>query len=157
MSMESPKSGAIVSGLSALLLLCLMFFHWYGVELVNTSDLLFQVESAQPGKSAWAALGWISAVLALAVGVSLIDAMLRIVGVGRKLSVVGDVAVFGLGILSVALMVFRLIEPPVFFVEGPITSEGAVEPVMFVALVAAVGIAVGGWLGLRDDKRSCWG
>ena len=142
----------MVSGGSALLLLGLMFVHWYGVELVNTSLLLFKIESTLPGKSAWGALGWISVVLAITVAVTLIASTLRVVGVSRRVFLTGEVLVTGLGLLSTALIAYRIIDPPVFFVEGPITAEGSVEPVVVVALLAATGIAVGGWLELRDDR-----
>jgi hypothetical protein len=33
-----------------------MFFHWFGVKAVNTSNLLFAIQAGGPGKNAWEAL-----------------------------------------------------------------------------------------------------
>ncbi len=69
-----------------------------------------------------------------------------------------------LGIVSALLIAFRIIEPPVFYVESTIRTEGAVQLPMVLALLSALGIAFGGlWaraeegngrVGLRARRHS---
>jgi hypothetical protein len=66
-----------------------------------------------------------------------------------------------LGLISALLIVFRIVNPPVFYTEPTITYEGAVQTPIFLALAAAAGIAFGGCLATREagfslsDLRAC--
>ncbi|HEX8690142.1 MAG TPA: hypothetical protein VF729_07850, partial [Solirubrobacterales bacterium] len=58
-----------------------------------------------------------------------------------------------LGLVSMLLILFRIVEPPIFDVERTVTYEGAVQFPIFLALLAAAGIAFGGCLA-RDELRA---
>ena len=131
-----------------------MFFHWFGVKLVNTSNLLFGIQSVEPGKSAWEALEYIPIFLAITIVVTLAAVVRRSVTASPKLSLPVDSLVAILGLISMLLILFRIIDPPTFRVEELITSEGTVQPPIFLALLAAAGIAFGGWRNMREDADS---
>jgi hypothetical protein len=63
-----------------------------------------------------------------------------------------------LGIVSVLLILFRILDPPNFgsFREiwGTVTIEGTVQFPIFLALLAAAGIACGGCLAMREEDRT---
>ena len=80
--------------------------------------------------------------------VSLAVAVLRLTGAVHRLPVSVNGLVAVLGFASMALILFRIIDPPIFYVVSTITDEGAVRLPMFLALLAAAGIAFGGCLAL---------
>jgi hypothetical protein len=137
------SNGEKISSGSAILLFVFMFFDWYGVKAVNTSPLLFAVQSVEPGKNAWEALDHISTVLLITILATLAVAALHLTNSVRKDSVPINVVVAMLGLVSVLLILFRIMDPPVFYVEPTITFEGTVQPPTFLALLAAAGIAYG--------------
>lgn len=59
-----------------------------------------------------------------------------------------------LGIVSVLLILYRIVDPPIFSVETTITIEGAAQLPIYLALFAAAGIACGGCLAMWDEARS---
>jgi hypothetical protein len=66
-----------------------------------------------------------------------------------------------LGIVSVLLILFRIVDPPNFGseentqLEGVVFQfEGTVQLPMFLALAAAAGIALGGCLAMRGEGIS---
>jgi hypothetical protein len=153
MVLSRLSSGERIAGISAILLFVLMFFHWFGVKAVNTSNLLFAIRSVEPGKSAWEALDYIPTVLLITILATFAVAALRATNALRKDSVPVNAVVAILGFVSVGLIFFRIIDPPVFDVEPTITFEGAVQFPIFLALLAAAGITVGGFLAMREELR----
>lgn len=143
------RSGEWISSVSAILLFVLMFFHWFGVKLVNTSNLLFAIQSVEPGKSAWEALEYIPIVLTITIIVTLAVVALRLVNAPPELFLPANSLVAILALVSMLLILFRIVDPPAFGVEKIITSEGTVQVPIFLALVAAAGIAFGGWRARR--------
>lgn len=151
MGLAEFRSGEWISSVSAILLFVLMFFHWFGVKLVNTSNLLFAIQSVEPGKSAWEALEYIPIVLTITIVVPLAVPALRLVNAFPKPSFPLTWLVAILGLVSMLLISFRIVDPPTFWVEPTITSEGSVQVPIFLALLAAAGIAVGGWQTMREE------
>jgi len=151
MDLGKLSNGERVASASAILLFILMFFHWFGVKAVNTSNLLFAIQSVQPGKNAWEALAVISIVLLITILATLSLAALRLTDSLREDSAPVNAVVALLGLASVLLILFRIFHPPVFNVEPTITTEGAVQFPIFFALAAAAGIAMGGLLATWDE------
>jgi hypothetical protein len=131
-----------------------MFFHWFGVKAVNTSNLLFAIQSVEPGKSAWEALDYIPTVLLVTILATLAVAGLRVTNTLRKDAVPVNAVVAILGLASVLLILYRIFDPPVFYVEPTITFEGAVQFPIYLALLAAVGIVYGGFRAMREEGVS---
>jgi hypothetical protein len=65
MNLNRRGIGEKIAGISAILLFVFMFFDWFGVKLSNTSNLLFAIQSIEPGESAWEALEYIPIVLVI--------------------------------------------------------------------------------------------
>jgi hypothetical protein len=145
------SNGERIAGISAILLFVLMFFHWYGVKAVNTSNLLFAIQAVGPGKSAWEALDYIPIVLLVTIIVTLAVAALRLMDAALRSPVRLNAVVTILGVASVLLILYRIADPPVFYAETTITFEGAAQLPIFLALFAAAGIACGGCLAMREE------
>lgn len=166
MGIARARNGVRFTAGSAILLFVLMFLDWFETKAVNTSNLLFAVEGTGPAKNAWEALDYIPIILVLTILVTLTVAMLQARrSVPRYATILnGATALLGLG--SALLILFRVVDPPVFYIEPTITYEGAVQFPMFLALSAAMGIALGSctamWeegaslskLGLRPGRRT---
>jgi hypothetical protein len=154
MSLGRLNNGEWISGISAILLFALMFFDWFGIKAINNSNLLFAVQGVGPGKNAWEALEYIPIVLVVTIIATLVVAGLRLANAVRKprFSVNGLVAV--LGLLSMLLIIFRIVDPPYFGTDETVTFEGAVQLPVFLALSAAAGIAFGACLAMREEGFS---
>jgi hypothetical protein len=144
-------SGERISSISGILLFALTFFHWFGVKAINTSNLLFAVRAGGPGKSAWEALDFLPIFLVITVVATLVVAMLHFTNAVRTPSLPLNAVVAGLGAVSVLLILIRIVDPPVFYVEPTITTEATAQLPIFLALLAAVGIVVGGYCAMRGE------
>lgn len=154
MDLDRLSNGERIAGVSAVLLFIFMFFDWFGVKLVNTSNLLFAIQSVEPGKNAWEALDYIPIFLLLAIIAPLAGAGLRLANAPPKGVALANALVAILGVGTVLLILYRIVNPPVFYVETTITSEGAVQFPIFPALLAAAGIAFGGYRAMREEGIS---
>ena len=152
MSLGRLSNGERISGISAILLFVLMFFHWFGVKAVNTSNLLFGIQAVGPGQSAWEALDYIPIILLITIIATLAVAALRLTNAARRPPIPVNAMVAILGIVSVLLILFRIIDPPIFSVERTITIEGTAQLPIFLALLAAAGIAFGGYRAMREER-----
>jgi hypothetical protein len=119
---------------------------WFGLK--DSGELqLFTV-----GHSAWEALDIIPIVLVIAIIAALGVVVLRLTQTAYELPVRANAVVAILGIVSVLLIVFRIVDPPNFGslreVGGTIPNEGTVQFPIFLGLLAAAGIAFGGCLAM---------
>jgi len=120
----------IYAGSAAALFVC-MFFGWFNFG--------FDTDNA------WESLHFISPLLAIAIAAALGAAFMK--ASDRS---VGDIpsasVVFVLGCLSTLLILFRLIDPVSLSGAEGFQANGSVEAGLFLGLLAAAGIAVGGYL-----------
>lgn len=150
MGLSKLGSGEKISGASAISLFVLMFFDWFGTKSSDSSFGLFSV-----GHSAWEALDFTLIVLGVAIVAALGVVALRIFASAYESPFLANAVVAILGIVSAGLIIFRIIDPPNFgsipepFFR-PVKIEGTAQSPIFLALAAAVGIAFGGLLGVRD-------
>ncbi len=154
MDLGRLSNGERISSVSATLLFVFMFFHWFGVKAINTSNLLFAVQAGGPGKSAWEALDYIPFVLVITIIAALAVVALRLSNAVRKPPMPVNAMVAILGLVSALLILYRIVDPPIFIVEPTITIEGTAQFPIFLALAAAVGIAVGGCLAMWEEDVS---
>jgi hypothetical protein len=150
MNLERPSNGEKIAGASAILLFVFMCLDWFGSR--DSGELqLFSV-----GRTAWEALDYIPIVLVTAI-IAALSVALKLTHAVDKFSL-SNAVVSILGIASVLSILFRIIEPPDFGsfreVWGTITIEGTVQFPIFLALAAAVGIAVGGCQAMREEGVS---
>ncbi len=150
MNIGRLNSGERISSISGILLFAFMFFHWFGVKAVNTSNLLFAVQAGGPGKSAWEALDYIPIFLLITIIVTLVVAAVHLANAARHyISVNALVAIMGL--VSMLLILFRIVDPPVFYEEPTVTIEGAPQLPIFLALAAAAGVVFGACWAMREE------
>lgn len=145
-------NGERISGVSAILLFAFMCLHWFGSR--DSGELrFFSVD-----RNAWEALDFIPIVLLTTVVATLAAVVLRPPDTVRKLPIPINAVVAILGIISVSLILFRILNPPNFgsFREiwGTISIEGTIQFPIYLALFAAAGIACGGCLAMREEARS---
>ena len=101
----------MIAAVSALLLLIVMFiFTWFSVDLGEND--LFSASGVDTGANAWQAFGFIDIVLfvtiIVAIGGALITANAQSVNTPVAISAITT----ALGILSVLLILYRIIDPP---------------------------------------------
>jgi hypothetical protein len=142
--------GEKIAGVSGLALILIMFiFSWYGVEVAGESV-------PDSGVNAWEAFSFIDIVLfltvAAAIGLALISASQTEVG----LPVAASAVVAGLGILSVILIVYRIIDTPgdVGVLGEAFDVDVARKIGVWLGLIAAVGVAYGGWRAMQEEGTS---
>jgi hypothetical protein len=129
-----------------------MFFTWFGVEVSGSEGFSGTVPGA--GGSAWDALDFIPIVLVVTIVVALVNVFLRLSDSAYEPPISMNVAVTLLGGLSVLLVLFRIIDPPSFGSFGGVSVDGTLEIGIFLGLIAAAGIAYGGYRGMQEEGSS---
>lgn len=147
--------GELIAAVSGIALFILLFLPWFGVggdvgEAFEQSQefaegLGFATPDVDTNFNAWESFDLIDLVLALtaifAVGVGVAAATARTVA----LPVATSAITAGLGVLSTVLVLYRVINPP---------ADLDREFWLFVGLIAAAGVAVGGWLAMQEEGTS---
>ncbi|HKJ36754.1 MAG TPA: hypothetical protein VKA36_09335 [Solirubrobacterales bacterium] len=146
MDVNNLGQGEKIAGISAVVLFFVMFiFSWFSIDGVPAG-----IDS---GASAWQAFGFIDIILFITICAAVAVAVMAATATDANLPIAGSAIVAGLGILSVVLILFRIIvtpEPGAFgFSVDTSPSIGA-----FIGLVAAAGIAYGGWMGMQEEGTS---
>jgi hypothetical protein len=142
------SQGELIAGVSGLALFVVLFLPWYGVD-VNVGGF-----SASESASAWEAFDMTDIVLFLVAGVAVGAAALRLADATPEGIPVAAI-VAGAGALAVLLVLYRLIELP-----GPDIPDAAGAGIdfgrrfgIFLGLVAAGGVAYGGYRQLSDAPQ----
>lgn len=154
MDLTKVSIGERIAVASAILLFVLMFFDWFKVRTVDTSNVLGYFQSFEPGKNAWEALDYIPIALVATLLATPTLVMVRAMWPVRRSTVALDALVAFLGLGSALLILFRIVNPPVFSTEPTVTREGVVQLPIFLAMLAAVMVAVGGYLAMREEGQS---
>lgn len=155
--MEADKlsTGEKVSATSAVLLFVFMFFDWFGVEISGVSG--FSGEVSGSGGSAWDALDVIPIFLMLAIVVAIGVAVVRLTDADVEPPVSMNAIVAGLGGLAVLLILYRIISPPDFGSFGGVSVDATLKFGIFLGLIAAAGIAYGGYSAMREEGATFGG
>jgi hypothetical protein len=129
--MDNLNSGEQIAAGSALALLVCMFFGWFnfGFETLN----------------AWESLHFVSPALTVVIAVTLAIAGMKAAGLSLGDVPTGSV-LFASGCVALLLILFRLVDPVSLHGAEGFENSGSVEAGIFLALLAAGGIAGGGYL-----------
>ena len=150
--------GALIAGVSGVLLFIFMFIGWYGaggeageaIEAAQEAAEQLGVqgpEEADTSANAWEAFDFTDLVMFLAVIVAVGVAAVTLIGASASLPVAGSAITTGIGALAFLLVLYRLINPPG---EGDIDREIGI----WLGLLATAGITVGGYLGMQEEGTS---
>lgn len=154
--LDRLRSGEAIALVAAIGLFVLMFFNWWEVGTGTESGTLVAINLFDRGQDAWQALEVIPLFLMLAIVVAVGAALLRVLGSDWKPAIPPGAAVFVLGLLAAILILIRMISPPEL---APSALAGAEFPTslqlpIFIALVAALGVAYGGWRAMGQEGTS---
>jgi hypothetical protein len=137
--------GEIVAGVSGLALFVFMFLPWYGIDSVGGIGL------GGGDLSAWEAFSFVDILLFL---IAVIAVGLAIVGVAEstpELPAPPAQIIMVAGLVAVVLILLRLIFTPGVDTAGfGLEVELGRKIGIFLSLVAAAGIAYGGWRALGE-------
>ena len=139
--------GAMIAGVSGVLLFIFMFFGWYGApdvvdEAVEQAQQAAEalgvdapgVEEADTSVNAWESFDFIDLILLLAVLVSVGLAAMTLAGSSASLPVAGSALTCGIGALAFLFVLYRTIDPPADGLEREIG--------LWLGLLATAGITV---------------
>lgn len=145
MDVHRLSTGEKIAGVSAILLFIFMFFDWFTASASNGFI------SVSVGGSAWDALDVIPIILMVAIIAAVGVAVVRLTEADFEPTISMNAVVAILGIISVLLILYRIISPPDSGV-----SEISVDPAIgiFLGLIAAAGIAYGGYRAMQEEGAS---
>ena len=143
------RAGERIAAVSALALLGFTFLPWYGAE--PAGEATFPTDA---GGSAWQTLSLVLAVLLLTVVVAVATAVLRLRGSKWRPAVPLNAAVAVLGGLSALLILLRIVFPPDLGSVGGIPLDTTLTWGVFLGLVAAGGVAYGGYRAMTEEGDS---
>jgi uncharacterized BrkB/YihY/UPF0761 family membrane protein len=156
--LDRLRSGEAIALVAAIGLFVLMFFTWFGTSLEKAPQTLQLIGPFDTGGNAWQALEVIPLFLMLAIVVAVGAALLRVLGSDWKPAIPAGAAVCVLGLLAAVLILIRIISPPGAGPEvGGFAYETTLKLPVFIALVAALGIAYGGWRAMGQEGTSFGG
>ena len=132
--MRRVRTGEIVAGVSGVLLLLSTVLDWYTVS------------GRDDGLTAWAAFGFVDLLVALVALLGIALAVSQVVGRGPALPVALGVITTTLALAGTLLVLYRILNQP-----GP-NDLISVEPGAYLALLASLGVFLGAWLSLSDER-----
>jgi hypothetical protein len=147
------RAGEAIYLVAAILLFVFMFFTWFGAEVSGSAGTI-KFGGVGAGGSAWQSLEVIPIFLMLAIAVAVGAAILRLVGSDWEPAVPPGAAVTATGLLAVVLILYRIVFPPGFGEFGGVTVEATLQVGIFLGLLAALGIAYGGWRAMAEEGTS---
>jgi hypothetical protein len=135
--------GETIAAVSAIALFLIMFlFEWF--------------ETGFTTANAWESFGLIDLILLIAIAVAIGSAVATAASQSVNSPVALSAITAGLGILAVLLILFRILSPPDVTVNE--TVVGVVETSrrlgVFLGLIAAGGIAFGGWQAMQEETAA---
>jgi hypothetical protein len=155
--MEADKlsTGEKISAVSAVLLFVFMFLDWFGAEVSSVTGFSGSVPGE--GASAWDALDVIPVFLMLAIVVAIGVAVIRLTDADVEPPFSMNAIVAALGGFAVLLILYRIIDPPGGGDFGGVSVDTTLKYGIFLGLIAAVGIAYGGYSAMREEGATFGG
>ncbi|HVT00163.1 MAG TPA: hypothetical protein VHE08_06570 [Solirubrobacterales bacterium] len=150
------RTGEAISLVAAILLFVLMFFDWWEAGIGREPGGSTAVSLFDRGQDAWQALEVIPLFLMLAIVVAVGAALLRLIGSDWEPAIPPGAAVCVLGLLAALLILIRMISPP-SLTPGSLAGtefDTSLQLPIFLALLAALGIAYGGRRAMAEEGAS---
>jgi hypothetical protein len=147
MDLNRLTQGEKIAGTSAILLFIFMFFEWYGVSVSGGGETI----ASGSGGNAWDTLDFIPILLLIGIIATLAVLFIEGSDTDVDLPVHGAAIVTVVGVISTLLILFRIIDTPTFASFGGVSVEGSVKFGIFLSLIAAGGMAFGGWRTMQEE------
>ena len=147
--LDKLSPGEKIAGGAAIALFIFMFFNWFGAEVSGVNGFSGSV-SGDAG-NAWDTLDFIPIVLLITVIAALVMAGLRLADSAYEPPIPMSTLVTVLGVISVLLILFRIVDPPTFASFGGVSVDATLSVGIFLGLIAAGGIAYGGYSTMREE------
>lgn len=147
------RPGEAIAALAALALFVVMFTSWYGSEVTGQAGEI-RFEGAGAGGSAWQSLDLVPLLLMLTIVVAVGSALLRLSRSSWRPPIAPGAAIAVLGGLSVLAIAFRIVVPPTFGTLGGVEVGATLHLGVFLGLVAALGVAYGGYRAMGEEGTS---
>jgi hypothetical protein len=148
MDVDRLSTGEKIAGASAVLLFIFMFFDWFSVDVSNG------LIGGSAGGSAWDALDVIPIILMLAIIAAVAVAVIRLTDAVFEPPVSINAVVAILGAISALLILYRIINPPDAGDFPGVSIDVSPALGIFLGLIAAVGIAYGGYRAMQEEGTS---
>lgn len=148
MKLDKLSRGELIAAISAVLLFICMFLDWFGAKVSGVAGFSGSVEGG--GGSAWDTLDVIPVFLMLAIVLAVGVAVVRLTDVDLELRISPNALVAAGGAFAVLLILYRMVDPPGFGVAG-LSVDTTLRLGIFLGLVAAGGIAYGGYSAMREE------
>ncbi len=148
MELDRLSLGEKIAAGSAVLLFIFMFFDWFGAEVSSVTGFSGEVPG---GGNAWESLDIIPIFLMAAIVVALGVAVIRLTDADFEPPISANAVVAALGGLAVLLIAYRILDAPGGGDFGGVTVDTTLKLGIFLALLAAGGIAYGGYSAMREE------
>ncbi len=153
MDADRLRTGELIAGISGVILLVVMFLPWFGLDFgvpEEIEDLGLGIPAVDESVniSAWEAFDFIDLVLLVTAVVAIGTAVMTATASTVALPVAASAITAGLGIISTLLVLYRILDTP----GGTDRKFG-----VFVGLIAAAGVAYGGWRLMQEEGTTFGG
>jgi hypothetical protein len=148
MEVDKLSTGEKISAVSAVLLFIFMFFDWFGAKVSSVTGFSGTVPG---GGDAWDSLEVIPIFLMLAIVAAIGVAIVRLTEADLEPPVSWNAIVAALGGLAVLLILYRIVDPPGGGSFGGVSVDTTLKFGIFLGLLAAAGIAYGGYSAMREE------
>jgi len=128
------SQGAMIAAISGLVLFISLFFDWVGIEVTGVGS------ASQTG---WESQSSLDIYLLIVSVIAVVPGVLALTGGGGDLPIANAENAFLLGAIAVILMFFTMF---IGFPDGLDRKFG-----MWLALIASIGVAVGGYLAAQEE------
>lgn len=141
---ELTRGKLIAAACGLALLVVMTFFSWFDTATIGdgSSSAAAYAAGVDTTFNAWQAFGFIDWILILTVVAAVGAAALSVAGADTRAPVAPELIVVVAGALSTLLLFYRLLNP---------VYDAGREPGLLLGLLAAAGIAAGGWLALQES------
>ena len=144
--MENLRTGEKIAGASGVLLILIMFiFDWFEVSAEGGIG-------PSIGGNAWEVFSGIDIVLLIAALAGIALAVISATQSQVDMPVATSAITAGLGILAVVLVIYRIIDPPDGGLGDLVDVSRSIG--VFLGLIAAAGVAYGGWTAMQEEGTS---
>jgi len=153
----APQQRAdLLAGVAGLVLLISMFLPWFGLseaaeQALQEAEEVTERFQGEPldepdvNENAWQAFTFVDWILLIAALGGIRAGVAALARHGGRSPIGATAVTAGLGAVAALLILYRVINP---------IGEAGREYGIFIGLIAAIGVAAGGWLSLEQGQRA---